>query len=213
MTTLGIPLVATAALATWGATNYMKLQRLQAAREHALADLASALHERQDLTLDLVRFCGDYLVPEKTLIEAVALSRSYAMQARTVLARTKTETDLCWALARLLLAAENHPELLAQPRYADLTRRLAEAENRATQARNTYNHAVEELDAFLHGPSMRPLAHALHVIAGQPFELDPKIAREAMMTMLNPRQKKGADNGAEALAPALPRVPSVAFEV
>lgn len=213
MTALGIPLVATAALATWGATNYMKLQRLQAAREHALADLATALHERQDLTLELVRLCADYLVPEKTLIEAVALSRSYAMQARTVLARTKTETDLCWALARLLLAAESHAELLAQPRFSELTTQLAESENHATQARNAYNRSVEELEDFLHGPSMRPVAHTLHMIAGQPFELDPKIAREAMMTMLAPRQNGLGTEPAQPSAPVLPRIASVAFEL
>ncbi|MDH5527033.1 MAG: LemA family protein [Nitrospirota bacterium] len=205
--------MATVAIATWGATNFMKLQRLQATRDHALANLAAALHERQDLTLELVRFCASYLVPEKTLIEAVALSRSYAMQARTVLARTKTETDLCWALARLLLAAENHPELLSQPRYSELLTGLGESENQATQARNEYNRAVEELEDFLHGPSMRPLAHTLHMIAGQPFELDPKIAREAMMTMLTPRRATGAPEGAELAQPMLPKVASVAFNL
>ncbi|MDH4229227.1 MAG: LemA family protein [Nitrospirota bacterium] len=194
----------------WGVTVYLKLDRLQAARELALARLSAALHDRQELTLELMRVSSGYMPLEKSLIEAVALSRSYAMQARTVLARTKTETDLCWALARLLLAAQEHEDLLRDPRFDTLLSQLGTAENIATQGRNDYNRRVEDLEDFLNGPALRPFTHLLHLVAGQPFELDPKVAREAMMAMLTPR----ATAGTEVMTRRqLPHIASVAFNV
>lgn len=170
----------------WLLYAYIKLHRLCIARDQAFSDLSDALHRRQDLTLDLVQLCSGYLVLESPLIEAVALSRSYAMQARTPLAKAKTETDLCWALARLILVTADHQDLAGHPRLGELIEALGVAENDAAAAKARYNREVARLQDAISHADAGLLATLFHIGAGSLFELDPKVAREAMMTMLAP---------------------------
>lgn len=182
-------LAALAVLAPTGTIVLMmrRVRRLARERDAAFDALTSALHARHELTLHLVRICSGYLVLETPLLEAVALSRYYAMQARTVLAHTKTETDLCWALGRLLLAAEEHPELANHPRLRTVVRQVATAEDRAAAARVAYNVRAEALGRALAGALGRLLARPSDLEGAHPFELDPTVARESMMALLAPR--------------------------
>lgn len=192
------------------ALRYRSVRRLARARDAAFDRLVAALDGRHVLTLHLVRICSGYLVLEAPVLEAVALARYYAMQARTVLARTKTETDLCWALGRLMLAAEGHPELASHPRLRTVVRQVAAAEDRAAAARAAYNAASEALAAAVRGPLGRVLGRLAGVEAPLPFELDPTVAREAMMALLTPRPAPGAPDAA-APRPVAPPLASVAF--
>lgn len=170
----------------WLLYAYTRLHRLCTARDQAFSDLSDALHQRQDLTLELVQLCSGYLVLENPLIEAVALSRSYAMQAKTSLAKAKTETDLCWALARLILVTADHQDLAGNPRLDELIESLGDSENKAAAAKTRYNRQIARLEEALSHTDTGMLATLFHIGAGTLFELDPKVAREAMMTMLAP---------------------------
>lgn len=196
--------------AGWIVLKARRLRALARARDAAFAELTAPLHDRHALTLHLVRLCSGYLVLEAPLLEAVALSRYYAMQARTVLAHTKTETDLCWALARLLLAAEAHPELASHPRLRAVVRQVAESEDRAAAAREAYNARAKALGGAIAGPLGRLLARPSDLEGAHPFELDPTVAREAMMALLTPRPAPAAPYPAPAARPAAP-LASVAF--
>jgi hypothetical protein len=187
---LSVPALAALAVLSLGGTAALlalRLRRLARDRDAAFAALVRALDLRHELTLHLVRICSGYLVLETPLLEAVALSRYYAMQARTVLAHTKTETDLCWALARLLLAAEDHPELATHPRLRMVVRQVASAEDLAAGARNAYNARAEALGRAIAGPLGRLLARSSDAERAHLFELDPTVARESMMSLLSPR--------------------------
>jgi hypothetical protein len=197
------------AAAGWLILRYRALRKLARERNAAFEALAEALAVRHELTLELVRLASGYLVLEAPLLEAVALSRYYAMQARSVLARTKTETDLCWALARLMLAAEGHPELTSHPRFLEAVREVAAAEDQAAALRERYNAAAEALARALKGPSGAVLGRVAHVDGAQLFELDPTVARQAMMTLLTPRQPETPDRPLHPVPP----LASVAFGV
>lgn len=183
----GLTALACLAPLGWIALKLRHARRLARERDTAFAALNTALQARHALALHLVRICGGYLVLESPLLEAVALSRYYAMQARSVLAHTKTETDLCWALARLLVAAEAHPELASHPRLRTVVRQVATAEDRAAAARDAYNARAEALGRAISGPLGNLVARPSDVEGAHLFELDPTVARESMMTLLTPR--------------------------
>jgi hypothetical protein len=188
-------------LASWRLRRLLALVRRQ---DQALERLYDTLRERQELTVRLVELCVGYLVMERPLVEGVALSRSSAMQARTVLAHNKTETDLCWALARLLSAAEHHADLMRHPRFMQAVAELTVVEDNAARATITYNAQVAALARAMTAPLDGVVARLLGVRPGDLFELDPKLAREAMMTLMAP--------GAAGGVPPVP-VGSMAFAI
>ncbi|MFQ5507893.1 MAG: LemA family protein [Leptospirillia bacterium] len=183
---LTISLTGIALAVLWFGLQYHRLRRLARLRDQAMDALAAAFRVRQDLTLDLVKLCGGYLVMDDGLLEAVALSRSYAMQARSVLARTKTETDLCWVLARLLVTVEKHPDLASHPSFSAVSDALVNSEIHAAYARTQYNAQVEAIDNAVHHTPAWLAGKVFGIQPGQVFDLDPRVAREAMMSMLTP---------------------------
>lgn len=200
-----------AAAAGWLLLTVRALRLRLKGREASFHDLTEALEHRHAHTLELVRLASGYLVLEAPLLEAVALARYYAMQARTVLARTRTETDLSWALARLMLAAEAHPELAGHPRFRTLAGEVVHDEDEAAVARTRFNERTAALARSCGGPFRRALCHALHEGPWDQFDLDPTVAREAMMTLLKPRPApEGTPDGREAPAPGRVPVRSVA---
>jgi hypothetical protein len=179
--------IAAAGAAGWVFLRVRALRLKLQGREAAFCTLTHALERRHEHTLELVRLASGYLVLEAPLLEAVALSRYYAMQARTVLARTRTETDLSWALARLMLAAETHPELAGHPRFRALAEEVVRAEDEAAAARSAFNNRTAVLARTCTGPLSRFVCRLLHPGGWDQFDLDPTVAREAMMTLLQPR--------------------------
>jgi hypothetical protein len=184
--------VAAVAAAGWVIYVVRRLRLGLQGREAAFDALTDALARRHAHTLDLVRLASGYLVLEAPLLEAVALARYYAMQARTVLARTRTETDLSWALARLMLAADAHPELAGHPRFRSLAEAVIQAEDEAAAARTAFNDRTAAMARSCGGPLGRWLCHLMHSGAWDQFDLDPTVAREAMMTLLRPRPMPAA---------------------
>ena len=184
-----------------------KLHRLDRERNQALVSLAAVLRERQEVTLNLVSLCSGYLVMETRLIEAVVLSRYHAMQACSILARAKTETDLCWALARLTLAAEDHPSLAHHPDYRGGLEALKTVEREAVRATTAYNTCVERMDRELTRGVGSLAAPFSGVAPMAPFELDLALAREAMAMQLAPE----TESPWNAPVPAPLSTASVAF--
>jgi len=208
------------ALAGWPAYRALSLHRGIRGRADAFEALTEALSERHAHTLDLVRLASGYLMVDGPLLETVALARYYAMQARTVLARTRTETDLSWALARLMLAAQSQKELSGHPRFKALARGVKAAEDRAAAARTVFNDRTAALARAAGSPLGRVLTRGMGAGPWDQFELDPTVAREAMMTLLKPRPTpppapEGApvavSGAAASTAQSVPSVASVAF--
>lgn len=210
--------LAVAVAAGWLTLRVRALRVKLRGREAAFHDLTNALERRHDHTLDLVRLASGYLVLEAPLLEAVALARYYAMQARTVLARTRTETDLSWALARLMLAAEARPELAGHPQFRALAGEVIRAEDEAAAARTAFNERTATLARTCTGPLSRLVCRLLHGGSWDQFDLDPTVAREAMMTLLQPRPAPdaaapdGAGTPVSGTAPVR-SVASVAFGI
>ena len=59
----------------------------------------------------------------------------------------KAQGDLSSALSRLLVVAENYPQLKAVESFNQLQAQLEGTENRSTESRRQYNEAAQEYNA------------------------------------------------------------------
>jgi LemA protein len=129
---------------------------LQSSDEEIKATWAEVLNQyqrRADLVPNLVNVVKGYATHEREVFTAVteARSRVGAIQATPELINDEAafqkfiaaQGELTGAISRLLLVAENYPQLKADGLFRDLQAQLEGTENRITVARNRYIAAVK----------------------------------------------------------------------
>jgi LemA protein len=87
-----------------------------------------------------------YAAHEKTVFENVTKARSQWANAATVDDKVKAAGAMDSAIARLLLVAENYPELKADQTFLRLMDELSGTENRIAVERMRYNEAVKDFN-------------------------------------------------------------------
>ncbi len=120
----------------------------------AWAEVLNQYQRRADLVPNLVNTVKGYASHEKEVLEAVTASRAKVggIQATPELVNDEqafakfqaAQGELTSALSRLLVVAENYPQLKADANFRDLQAQLEGTENRITVARNRYIAAVKE---------------------------------------------------------------------
>ena len=148
----------------WLMTSFMVLtlsgcgyNTLQSGDENIKAAWAEVLNQyqrRADLVPNLVNVVKGYAAHEKDVLTEVteARARVGAMQATPELVNDEeafkkfiaAQGQMTSAISRLLLVAENYPQLKADGLFRDLQAQLEGTENRITVARNRYIDAVKE---------------------------------------------------------------------
>ena len=129
---------------------------LQSSDEEIKASWAEVLNQyqrRADLVPNLVNVVKGYAAHEKDVFISVteARARVGAIQATPELVNDEAafqkfiaaQGELTGAISRLLLVAENYPQLKADGLFRDLQAQLEGTENRITVARNRYIDAVK----------------------------------------------------------------------
>ena len=145
-----LALIATLALSGCG---YNELQRLDEAVNAAWSEVVNNYQRRADLIPNVVATVKGAADFEKSTLEAVVNARASVGQVK-VTSETlndpaafanfeKAQSGLSSALSRLLVVAENYPQLKATDQFRDLTVQLEGAENRITVARGRFIKAVE----------------------------------------------------------------------
>ncbi|MGG7056008.1 LemA family protein [Nitrosomonas sp. ANs5] len=130
---------------------------LQSTDEQITASWAEVLNQyqrRADLIPNLVNVVKGFAAQEKEVLLGVTNARSKVgnIQATPELindpeafARFQSvQGELSSALARLLVVAENYPQLKSDANFRDLQAQLEGTENRIAVARNRYIKAVQE---------------------------------------------------------------------
>lgn len=141
------------ALAAWMAGIYNTLVALRNRFKNAFAQIDVQLKRRYDLIPNLVETAKAYLKHERETLEAVIKARNVALAASQAAAANpadaaamkglvSAETGLTGALSRLLVVAEQYPDLKANQNMLQLTEELTSTENKIAFARQAYNDSV-----------------------------------------------------------------------
>lgn len=155
--TLAVLVVIFAALLIWGVLLYNRLVELRNRIANAFGQIDVQLKRRHDLVPNLVEVARSYMAHEAATLEAVIKARGMA-QSATDAARAQpasaasigalalAENGLMGSLGRLMMVAENYPELKADASMRSLSEELSSTENRLGFARQAYNDQVLEFN-------------------------------------------------------------------
>src|SRR5689334_21610995 len=133
---------------------YNDLQRQDEGIKASWSEVLNQYQRRADLVPNLVNTVKGYAAQEQTVLTEVTNARASvgAIKATPELVNDPVafkkfidaQNQLQGALSRLLLVAENYPNLKSDALFRDLQSQLEGTENRITVARNRYIKTVQE---------------------------------------------------------------------
>ena len=139
---------------TLSGCGYNTLQSTDEQIKASWAEVLNQYQRRADLVPNLVNVVKGYASHEREVLEAVTAARAKvgSLQATPELINDEqafakfqaAQGQMTSALSRLLLVAENYPQLKADNVFRDLQAQLEGTENRIAVARNRYIQAVQE---------------------------------------------------------------------
>jgi LemA protein len=139
---LGVLVVLVLVLGGWFVSINNRLVSLDEGMKTQWSQVETVLQRRFDLIPNLVNTVKGYAAHEKEILERVTELRSQWGAARTVEEKAQAASQLEGTLSRLLLVAENYPQLKADQGFRDLQVQLEGTENRITIERQRYNESV-----------------------------------------------------------------------
>lgn len=122
--------------------------QLDEAVNSAWAQVDNQLQRRNDLIPNLVKTVQGYASHERELLMEITDLRSRWGKASTQEEKMETANQMTGALSRLLLVAENYPDLKANQNFLALQSQLEGTENRIAVERMRYNSAVKEFNTY-----------------------------------------------------------------
>ena len=146
-------LIALAFTLVLGGCGYNTLQSTDEQINSAWAEVLNQYKRRADLIPNLVKVVEGFAAQEKEVFLGVTKARASvgSIQATPELINDPAafakfqaaQAQMSGALSRLLLVAENYPQLKSDANFRDLQAQLEGTENRITVARNRYIKAVQ----------------------------------------------------------------------
>jgi len=150
-------LIAVLATLMLGGCGYNDLQRQDEGIKAAWSEVLNQYQRRADLVPNLVNTVKGYAAQEQQVLTEVTNARAQVGSIRATpelindpVAFEKfvqAQNQLQGALSRLLLVAENYPNLKSDALFRDLQSQLEGTENRIAVARNRYIKAVQEYNS------------------------------------------------------------------
>ncbi len=138
---------------------YNQIQKNEEAVFRSWADVEATYQRRADLIPNLVETVKAYAAHEQETLKAVTDARSrigqVTLSAEDLNDPAKVQQfqaaqgNMSGALSRLLLVAENYPDLKASQNFRDLQHQLEGTENRINVARQRYNQAVQTFNSSI----------------------------------------------------------------
>ncbi len=163
---------------------YNSMQANEEAVKAAWGDVEAAYQRRIDLIPNLVEVVKAYAKHERETLTAIteARARVGTIQASKSLLEDpqafakfqEAQTAMASALSRLLVVAENYPDLKANQNFRDLQHQLEGTENRINVARMRYNKAVEIFNTSIRVfPNNTTNSFLLGLKPKEPFKAEP----------------------------------------
>lgn len=162
---------------------YNRLQGLDEEVKAAWAEVLNQYQRRFDLVPNLVRTVQGYAAHEAETLQAVVEARSRVggiqvdervlQDPEKFRAFQEAQTSLGSALQRLLVVAEQYPNLKANENFRDLQAQLEGTENRIAVARKRYIEAVMAYNkAVRYFPTNLTAKYLLHLEPRETFQPD-----------------------------------------
>lgn len=151
---ISLVLIVTIGIVWYGAQQYNELLRKDEVVEAQWSQVLNQYTRRADLVPNLVTVVKTYASHETELFREIAVARSKVSllsaaapnshDPQAVEQFQKAQNQLAAPLARLLIVAENYPQLKADSLFLDLMVQLEGTENRITYARQRYIESVAD---------------------------------------------------------------------
>lgn len=134
------------------ACGYNRIQSLDETVNAAKSQIEVQLQRRADLIPNLVNTVKGFASQELEVFDRVTSARaalSGAVQGGNVAEMAAANQALSGALGRLIAIAEDNPEIQSNENFRTLMDQLEGTENRISTARQDYNTAVGEYNAYI----------------------------------------------------------------
>ncbi len=179
-------LVLVAAVLLMGMLSGCGYNAMQANEEAVIAawgDVESAYQRRNDLIPNLVEVVKGYAKHEADTLKAVTEARASVGGVKVgkelindpaALAKfQQAQGQMSSALSRLMVVAENYPDLKANQNFLDLQKQLEGTENRINVARERYNKQVQLFNTSIRTfPNSLTNSLLLHLQRKEPFKAE-----------------------------------------
>jgi len=140
------------------------------------ANIETVLQRRFDLIPNLVNTVKGFAKHEKELFTNVTRLRSQWASAGTANEKVGVANEMQGALGRLMLVAENYPQLKSNQNFLALQEELSGTENRISVERRRYNESVQSYNIAIRRFPGRLLAGLFGFEKRTAFEAVPEAA-------------------------------------
>src|SRR3954451_14369765 len=138
--------------------------------DNSWAQIEAALQRRHDLIPNLVEAVKGYAKHEQSTFEEVTKARGAAQAANTPQAAAPAEGILGAMIGRLMVVAEQYPELRATENFQQLQAQLSETEDQIQITRRVYNDTVQTYNTLIQQFPASVLANQFHFEPRQFFD-------------------------------------------
>jgi len=138
----------------------------------AWSDIDVQLKRRHDLVPQLVATVSAYTAYEKATMQAVTELRSRSEAAAHLPEKARLEENIQNGISRLIVLAEEYPDLKADQNFRQLQSELTTIEDHIQYARRFYNGSVRIYNTRIQSFPHLLVASALKFKAAEYFEVD-----------------------------------------
>jgi LemA protein len=155
-----IPWIIIGLVVLWGISKYNGIAGKDQVVKKSWGDVESDYQRRMDLIPNLVNTVKGYANFEKETLTSVIQARASATQVKIDPTNLTPEAlqqfqsaqgGLSQALGRLMVVAEQYPDLKANQNFLDLQAQLEGTENRINVSRKRFNEAVQDYNTAIVG--------------------------------------------------------------
>lgn len=159
---------------------YNSLVKLRTWAEGSFSQIDVQLQRRNDLIPNLVETVKGYASHEQGTLEAVTQARQQLINLPENAApemKNAMSNELSGALSRLLVVAEQYPDLKANTNFQELQRTLEDTENKIATSRQLYNSAIQQYNEKVQTVPNNIVA-GVHGFQVKPYLETPDAARQ-----------------------------------
>jgi LemA protein len=138
--------------------------------DNSWAQIETALQRRHDLIPNLVESVKGYAKHEQSTFEEVTKARSGAVAAKAPGTQAVAEDALTAAIGKLIVVAEQYPQLRATENFQQLQQQLSETEDQIQITRRVYNDTVQTYNTGIQVFPAVLIANAFHFEPRQFFD-------------------------------------------